>query len=211
MRCQATKVLALTRVKASRQLNQRLSSTSVRRVGLSARRGWTLRSCCSRRNKVSAASEVFGRQQSPRKWTISPKIRSRLWPVLIMNGLIGSPVDVHALKIATTLRGSSPREKVFAEHRTSLSSEGAQKRELHIQDWHLTRNRSKPIEGAPGTASGGPQPASFNSLAELTSTLLKPVQRRSTSSTPRLASTSRQGRFSWSLTNTQTARALFAA
>src|SRR5271166_6172702 len=34
----------LTTIKASRQLNQRLSSTSARRVGLSARRGLTLRS-----------------------------------------------------------------------------------------------------------------------------------------------------------------------
>ena len=44
LRCQATKVLGLTKVRASRQLKQRLSSTSVRRVGLSARRALTLRS-----------------------------------------------------------------------------------------------------------------------------------------------------------------------
>ena len=44
LRCQVTKVLGRTMVNASCQLNQRLSSTSVSRVGLSARRGLTLRS-----------------------------------------------------------------------------------------------------------------------------------------------------------------------
>jgi len=43
LRCQATKVFGLTTVRASRQFNQRLSSTSVRRVGSSARRDLTLR------------------------------------------------------------------------------------------------------------------------------------------------------------------------
>src|SRR5271154_3868999 len=44
LRCQGTRVLGLTTVKASRQSNQRLSSASVTRVGLSARRRLILRS-----------------------------------------------------------------------------------------------------------------------------------------------------------------------
>jgi hypothetical protein len=61
LRCQATKVVGLTTVRASRQLNQRLSSINVRRVGLSARRGYL---ALLIESKLLTQEQILGRERS---------------------------------------------------------------------------------------------------------------------------------------------------
>jgi 3-hydroxy-3-methylglutaryl CoA synthase len=89
LRCQVTKVLGRTMVNASCQLNQRLSSTSVSRVGLSGAPGLDLALLIERQllaqEQILGCQRGSGAQAETQKWTRSATVLSQLNPALILH------------------------------------------------------------------------------------------------------------------------------
>ena len=125
MRCQATKVLGLTTVKASRQLNQRLSSTRRQAGRIVSTSGLDLALLIE--GELLAQEQILGceraleRKPRHRKWTRSPRILNQLSPVPHdARGL--SAVDAVSVKFRRTIRVSSQKRMFLRSTTASLTS-----------------------------------------------------------------------------------------